>query len=138
DGSTVHIWEDAQSKVTGVAFSPDSGKLVSAANDALRVYDVESKEVIDEARQLSGAHRVRFLGHRRCVVTKYPGELLIWDLEQSDIASRFTGHSRKAGTNQAPLIWCMDVSHDGKQLATGDVTGQVYVWPLPATEEHHR
>ncbi len=131
DGTTEHVWKDSTQKVTGVAFSPDSTKLVACGNDALRTYDVKSKEVLSTANDQRGCQRVRFVDQSRCIVTLYPGNIILWDTRSHRLVARFTGHNRPAGAEREPMIWALDLSDDGKQLVTGDVLGQTCLWAIP-------
>ncbi len=131
DGTTQHVWDDSTAKVTGVAFNPDSTKLVACGNDAFHTYDIQSKSVQHVESQMRGCQRVKFIDAVRCIVTMYPGQIVVWDTEADQAVARFTGHVKPPGEERQPIIWGIDVSDDGKQLVTGDLVGQIYLWPIP-------
>ncbi len=128
-GKTVQVWQDSKEKVTGIRFSPDSSKVVACGNDGFRTYDVPTRSLIHTA-PLFGCNWVRFIDQRRCVVTQYPGKISIWDSIDHREVGKMTGHTQPAGVEKPAMLWGMDVSDDGKRLVTGDLHGQIFVWPL--------
>ena len=129
-GKMLHTWDDSTAMVVGVAFSPDSKKVVACSNDALHLYDVESKAVLLADRTTRRVKRIRFLDNVRFAVSMEPGKILVWDIDTLQAVAHYVGHEKPAGEKMQPIIWGMDVSEDGKRLVTGDMTGQLYVWPI--------
>ena len=97
----------------------------------MRTYDVKTKQLRHEAREIAGGQRVRFVDKNRCCVASYPGRVVLWDTELNEIVARYTGHEKPADAEKEPMIWSLDVSQDGKRLVTSDLHGQVYLWPVP-------
>lgn len=128
-GKTAQIWNDALQKVTGVAFTPDSSKVVACGNDAFRTYDVKTRALL-HAAPLHGCQRVRFIDESRCVVTQYPGKLLVWDTARNLTLGRMTGHRKPDDGEKQPQTWSIDVSEDRTRLISSDTYGQLYLWPL--------
>lgn len=131
DGSTLAKWDESRQMVTGVAFTADSAKVLACGGDHLRTYDVQSRTLVHTSAEVVRCKRVRFVDDHRCVVTSYPGQILLWDSATHRIAARYTGHAKPIGRDAEPMIWALDVSEDGTQFVTGDVHGQLKVWPIP-------
>lgn len=131
DGSTLAKWDESRQMVTGVAFTPDSAKVVACGGDHLRTYNVRSLAIIHTSDEVVRCKRVRFVDDRRCIVTSYPGQILLWDTATHRVAARYTGHAKPIGKDAESMIWALDVSEDGTQFVTGDLHGQLKVWPIP-------
>jgi WD40 repeat protein len=53
------------------------------------------------------------------------GGVLLWDVKQAEIHSRYPGHTGE--------VTCLAFDPDGKKLAAGSYTGLVSVWPISST-----
>jgi WD40 repeat protein len=131
-GKVRFSWPDTTAKVNHVAIAPDSRTLLAADNSALRLYDLVSGQLLHLNPALAGIQRFKFIDDTRCAISLFPDRLVIWDLASKQIVARYAGHKRGADASVVQLIWALDVSPDGKKLATADSLGQVYLWPVPA------
>ena len=105
----------------------DGERAVTAGIDGcVRIWDLESGSCKDVLR----GHRskvlcVRFAGPRRVISSGSDAEIRIWDLDQSRCLHVLKGHS--------DAITAMDVSRDGRLLATTGEDQTIRVWDLTST-----
>ena len=126
-GKLIRRFDDSQNHVTAAEFSGD-GQHVSFAGRRVLTYDVgdpEAQPVVTELPERGGY--IIHLDGDRSVVSMRSGRIEICDLKRGKRLSKFAGHAAKEGR---VTIGSMDVSPDGKLLASVDLVGGVYVWPL--------
>jgi WD40 repeat protein len=118
-----------------ISYFPDGKQMVSGSGDkTIRLWDLEAGKEIEEARivreQKVQAVAVSRDGH--WVITAGgdffrdgPGELKAYEVGTRMIKT-FNGHSQH--------IWCIDISLDSKQLASGSLDGTARIWNLDTGE----
>jgi len=130
-GKTKHSWFDTNARVNHVAIANDSRTLLAAENNGVRIFDLLSGQLLHVLPEFSGVQRFKFIDDTRCVLSRFPADVCIVDLQSRQILVDYTGHKMGTDPIVPQLIWALDVSLDGKKLASADSLGQVYVWPIP-------
>ena len=97
----------------------------------MRIYDLMSGQQLHVIPEFSGVQRFKFIDDTRCVLSRFPNSLCIVDFQTRQILVDYVGHKVGTDPKVPQLIWALDVSLDGKKLASADSLGQVYVWPIP-------
>ena len=119
--------------VAGVDFSGDGNHAVSASNtcqmtlwdlttgEAVRIFEMPGDVFLDGA---FGPDDKTVLA---CGIN---GVIVQWDRETGEEVNRFVGHDGG--------VWAIDVSGDGRWLASSDDTGLVILWDLASGAEMRR
>ncbi len=131
NGKPKHTWLDTNARVNHVAIANDSRTLLAAEDHGVRIYDLWSGQQLHVIPELFGVQRFKFIDDTRCVLSRFPDGLSIFDLQSRRIVVDYVGHKAGVDPKVPQLIWALDVSLDGKKLASADSLGQVYVWPIP-------
>jgi WD40 repeat protein/predicted Ser/Thr protein kinase len=116
-----------------VAFSPDGDRLVSTADDAVRIWDLRTDTRVQEATSLQATGRiaaVSFSPDGRYVATAcFDKVVQVWDLHSPSLQPAFAlrGHTDR--------VECVAFSPDGQQLASGSFDGTVKLWDSQIARE---
>lgn len=107
--------------IESIHFSPDSRRIASAGQDrSARVWDASSGELLAVHEHESSVEKVRFAGRGEVLVTSTnDGQVLVWDAGEPRLVTR---HKHAAYT--------LEVSRDGRFLASGGGAGTVHVWDV--------
>jgi WD40 repeat protein len=127
--NTIKLWDIAKKEqlrefqhdtvVISVAFSPD-GKLMAASNgDSVLVWDLATGQ---KAAQLSQACRVRFSPNGNLLATSSGDTVRLWDVA--------TWQNMATMKGQKTDVLGMAFSPDGRNLATRDGGGTLWLWDL--------
>jgi hypothetical protein len=114
---------------TCLAFSSDSRRALSAANDVLRVWDAEKEKVAQGIRVHGGAITCAAFtpDGRRCVVGGNDKILRLWDVDSAEERAVFEGHT-------GPVL-CLAISTDGERLLSGSEDRTIRLWRLDGSKE---
>jgi WD40 repeat protein len=129
-GKRLRKYEGHEGPIAAVAFSGDSKRLASAAQDqTIRLWEVESEE---ELRKLSLGERLpmslAFAPNGKTLAAgTASGAVQLWDLATGKEVRRYTG-----GTGAAMTL---AFSPDGKTLAAGNSGGIIRLWETATGKE---
>jgi WD40 repeat protein len=119
--ATISAHEDA---ILSVVFSPDDRILVSGAQDSkpLKIWSTDNwKEQASLDGGTRSARSVLFLSNDELVVGSNDHMIRIWNLRNETCISAWKAH-------QEGWVMQLALSSDKKQLASGDLIGEVKVW----------
>lgn len=127
-----------EAEVTNLCWSADGKRLASTAqNGRLLVHDVATKEVLRRIDKGKALHAVAFHPEGRLVA--YGG--LDKKIYQCDVES---GKEEVVSKKNSQPYWitCLGYSPDGRRLAVGDESCDIWIYELPANEmvfhnKHH-
>ena len=128
NGEIIKRFKDHTVKIQNVKFHPN-GKHFTSVSDRVLTYNMKDldKSPIETRTSSGGGDRLVHLDDGTSVVAMYGGAIEVYDLLRSKKIKRFAGHPRK---KDPPNFGAIVVSPDGKLLATGDMDGRIFVWPL--------
>ena len=106
--------------VHSLAFTPDGSRLVSGSSGSLKVWDVESGELL--ATMLGHEHRVTRLTatNDRLWSWSFDEVLKAWDLPDAEKHPAWFGHRYP--------VYCVGASPDGTRVATGSMDRRLIIW----------
>jgi WD40 repeat protein len=121
-GEEVRTLRGHSAGVSAVAFSPDGGRLVTAGDHEMRVWDAATGTELMRREDPFGVEQVSFLPDGDTVVTTCAdGIVRVLDLRTGRVLRTLGGHA-------SPLT-CHTVSRDGRTIATGGYEdGPVELW----------
>jgi WD40 repeat protein len=115
--------------VRALTFDPGGTRIASGSHDrSVRLWDVASgscERVLD--RFEAWVWGVAFTPEGEHLVTASGTDLTLWDLRQGMEVRRFAGHTN--------WIRSIDVSRDGRWLASGSSDGAIHLWDLTSGEQ---
>ena len=113
---------DWKSPAHGVAFSPDSTKLVSVDERAVKLWDVSTRTNI--ATFGGHRHQLRSIAFSpdgtKLASGSADGSIKLWDIATEKNIATLTGHT--------DTVWSLAFSPDGTKLASGSFDGTVKLW----------
>jgi hypothetical protein len=114
---------------TCLSFSPDGRRAVSAANSAVRIWDVEKEKVAQRIQGHGGAITCAAFtpDGRRCIVGGSDKTLRLWDVDSGEEKAVFEGHT-------GPVL-CLAVSSEGGRLLSGSEDHTIRLWKLEGSGE---
>lgn len=121
-------------EVWNTEFSPDGKLLATVVNDnSINIWNLETKEKIASAMQ-KGVWKVSFFpdGNRLAVAGSSNSEPIVRIYETANLKEVLTlkGHTKR--------VRAVDVSPDGKMIATGSADGNLIIWDADTGEEIKR
>jgi eukaryotic-like serine/threonine-protein kinase len=130
DRQLIHEFTASRDYLGTIAISGDGQKLATAGRDGhLKVWrwdgaeglmcDFQEEDMLRCAVFDSTADHVFSGGHS--------GHVYLWDLNQSERKAKFSAHDRD--------IYDLDISKDGKWLATASADYSVKIWELPSLSQ---
>jgi WD40 repeat protein len=121
EGHTAVIWI--------VSLSPDGRYLASSGMDpVVKVWDIQTGNCIQNLTGTGRAIAFHPDGNLFAFVELDRTTIVIWDIHQERIVSKFIGHTQ--------TIWSMHFSHDGQTLVSGGEDRSVRFWNLETEESH--
>ena len=111
--------------VANVVFSPDGGLALSAHDDGLRLWDLESGEVVRQISAAAGFGEAVFTpdGHHALSSGDTKGKWALWDLD--------TGKEVKSYYLEPPMRPKeIHVSPDGRMAVCGNFRGSISIWRM--------
>jgi eukaryotic-like serine/threonine-protein kinase len=121
-----------QDEVWNAEFSPDGKFLTTVSNDNItRTWNVETKSIISQTEPLKGAWKCAYFpdGKRFAVAASTASSPIVkvYETETGKEILTLSGHLKR--------IRAVDVSPDGKIIATGSQDGTVRIWNAETGEE---
>jgi WD40 repeat protein len=112
-------------EVLAVALSPDQQRLASCGIDGTaRVWEIATGKEVGVCRHGGRVSTVTFAGGADRIVTGGDDRCaVLWDATGGQELKRFAGHSE--------AVLCLDISSDGRLLATGSADKSARTWLLP-------
>lgn len=112
-------------EIWNAEFSPDGKLLATASNDnRTRIWNIAEKKIIAETPEQKGAWKVSFFpdGKRIAVSSSSNSAPLVKIYETANAREilTFSGHTRR--------VRALDVSPDGKMIASGAQDGKIIIW----------
>ncbi|HRH42120.1 MAG TPA: protein kinase [Pyrinomonadaceae bacterium] len=122
-------------EVWSTEFSPDGKFLATVSNDDLtRIWNVETKSVVAQTAEQKGAWKCSYFpdGKRFVVASSSNANpfVVIYNTENASEILRLQGHEKR--------VRAVDVSPDGKTIATGSLDGTVRIWDTETGKELHK
>lgn len=116
--------------VSALAFSPDGNTLAIGYNDAIRLVNIESNEIINTIianRKISG--EIVFSSDGKFIACGIRNDVRVWRTTNGRRFKNFKGH-------EAPVT-CVSFSSDGKFIASGSEDESIRIWNLNEEEPLH-
>ena len=128
NGKEVQTFTGHSGEVLAVALSPDQQRLASCGIDGTaRVWDIATGKEVGISRHGGRVSTVTFAGGSDRIVTGGDDRCaVLWEATGGQELMRFAGHSE--------AVLCLDISSDGRLLATGSADQTARTWLLPARE----
>ena len=125
-GKEVQKFTGHSGAVLALALSPDQRWLASCGIDGTaRVWEIASGKEVGVCRHGGRVLTVTFAGGTDRIVTGGDDRCaVLWDAASGQELKRFAGHSE--------AVLCLDISSDGRLLATGSADKTARTWLLPA------
>jgi len=126
-----------RTRVTGVAFHPDGGRLVATTADRrIAIWDVRDPARMRLLRELPSDRHTGLIyavavsrDGKRFVTADWDGHALVWDFAGGDVPMRLDAVTAEG---RGIALYSIAFSPDGRYLAAGGGDGSVLLWDLQA------
>jgi len=107
-----------------IMISNDSRKIARELRGDIRVYDIDSGELIYSIKDPAGtSFEMKFTSDDRHMITVgHEGGVILWNLETGEKIRDYKGHSGD--------VHAVDISFDDKYILTGATDGKVKIWDI--------
>jgi WD40 repeat protein len=109
--------------IYSLEFSADGKTLGSGGAYVVRLWDIERRKVVQRLEKCS--YDIAFSPVAKSFVA--PGEFGVYDLESGEQRFKLSG--------EVGVYGCVDYSHDGKLIASGNMAGYVQLWNAETGKE---
>ncbi len=122
-------------EVWNADFSPDGRLLTTVSNDNIvRTWDVASRSIVSQTDKFQGAWKASYFPDSKRVAVSASSAanpvIKVFDAETSSELLTISGHTKR--------VRAVDVSPDGKFIATGSQDGSMRVWDAETGAELHK
>lgn len=116
----------------GVTVLPDGRRVLSASDDALRLWDLQTGKLLRRFEGGRGGTRRMGLSPdgRQALTGTNGGQVVLWDVENGREVRRFDGHTA--------TVDALAFSPDGKQALSGAFDGTMRLWDVASGKELRR
>lgn len=126
DGRLERVLDAHAKPVTSIAFSADGLSLASGSMDGTaKIWEVQSGQLAQSMPAQEDAVLDVAFHDYGLFVSGYDGQLRLWSREGL-LLQEYKGHFGP--------VWCLDVSKDGRYMASGGIGGNVLTWPMKTFE----
>lgn len=123
-------WKGHKKASRVVGLSADGKQALSAGDDGLCIWEVESGKVLCRLDRPAVVSAVFSPDGKQVLTGEVLGSLTLWDVATGQEARQFQGHTR--------AVTCLTHSADGTRMVSGSLDGTIRVWDLPTGQEVQR
>jgi hypothetical protein len=116
-------------RVTQLAFTPDSARLVSGSDDqSMRLWEVQTGKIVQQMDHGQQIYGVAVSPDGKKALSACNDKLVhLWNLDSGNEIRRFQGHSDS--------VWCVAYSPDGTRALSGGYDRSMRLWDVETGEQ---